>query len=201
MTTSVGVLRNQPVDDSAEHQRALLRSHAAGTGAPMAPRLVRAAMVVRLNQLVAGGAGVTDALLDAVAGALGAGIVPVAHERGSLGTGDLVSLAEIALALLGEGEATTSAASACRPVRRWRVPASPRRRPVRDGAAFISSNAPTIGLAALVAHDARRLHEAALAVAALPSRRSARTRWCSTRACTPLGRCRARSRWPRACGS
>src|SRR4051794_2638761 len=167
VTTGVGVLRDRPVGDHAEHQRALLRSHAAGTGAPMAPRLVRAAMVVRLNQLLAGGAGVSDALLDALAGALGAGIVPVAHERGSLGTGDLVSLAEIALAVLGDGEAYAGGERlpAAEALARAGL-AAPALGP-RDGAAFISSNAPTIGRAALVAHDARRLHEAALAVAAL----------------------------------
>src|SRR3954452_3033900 len=143
VTTGVGVLRDRPVGDRAEHQRALLRSHAAGTGAPMAPRLVRAAMVVRLNQLLAGGAGVSDALLDALAGALGAGIVPVAHERGSLGIGDLVSLAEIPLALLGDGEAHARGARPRPPrgrraLRGRRAPAGRRgagaRRPRRAGA-------------------------------------------------------------------
>jgi histidine ammonia-lyase len=167
VTTGVGVLRDRAVVDHAEHQRALLRSHAAGTGEPLTPRVVRAALGVRLNQLAAGGGGVSDALLDAVAAALDADVVPVAYERGSLGTGDLTALAEIALALLGEGEAFHAGE---------RVPAAdalasaglrPPELGPRDGAAFISSNAPTIARAALVAVDARRMHEAALAVAAL----------------------------------
>ena len=167
VTTGVGVLRDRAVADSAEHQRALLRSHAAGTGAPMAPRLVRAAMAVRLNQLVAGGAGVSDALLDALRAALDAGVVPVAHERGSLGTGDLVSLAEIALALLGEGEAFDAGERRPAADALARAGLRPPELGPRDGAAFISSNAPTIARAALVAHDAHRLHDAALEVAAL----------------------------------
>jgi histidine ammonia-lyase len=150
-----------------EHQRRLLRSHASGGGAPLAPELVRAAMVVRVNQLAAGGAGVHDELLDALLAALNAGVTPVAHELGSLGTGDVTVLAEIAVALLGEGEAT---------YRGRRGPAAgalaaaglaPPALGPRDGIAFMSSNAATTGRAALVAVDARRALEAALTVAAL----------------------------------
>ena len=60
-------------------------------------------MVVRANQLGAGGAGVVPALLDALIAALNAGITPFTREFGSLGTGDLPGLCDIALALLGEG--------------------------------------------------------------------------------------------------
>src|SRR6188472_747009 len=46
VTTGVGVLRDRPVETGggADHQLRLLRSHAAGTGEAMPPRLVRAAM-------------------------------------------------------------------------------------------------------------------------------------------------------------
>ena len=60
-------------------------------------------MVVRANQLGAGGAGVAPPLLDGLIAALNAGITPLTRELGSLGTGDLPALAETALALLGEG--------------------------------------------------------------------------------------------------
>jgi histidine ammonia-lyase len=165
-TTGVGPFVRRAVT-GADHQLRLLRSHASGGGAALAPELVRAAMVVRANQLAAGGAGVGDELLDALVAALNAGVTPVAHELGALGTGDITVLAEIAVALLGEGEAT---------YRGRRLPASaalsaaglaPPELGARDGIAFMSSNAAVVGHAALAAVDARRALDGALTVAAL----------------------------------
>jgi histidine ammonia-lyase len=169
VTTGVGALHDRPVDpaQAAEHQRALLRSHAAGAGEPLAAELVRAAIAVRLNQLGAGGAGASDALLDALAGALEADIVPVVREVGSLGTGDLPALAAVGLALLGEGEARWhgEALPAERALRRAGV--APLAPGPRDAMALMSSNAVTVARAALAAERARGLADAALGVAAL----------------------------------
>jgi histidine ammonia-lyase len=103
--TGVGALSGRGLhgDELTEHALRLLRSHAAGGGPPVATELVRAAMATRANQIGAGGAGVAPELLDALVTALNADLAPVVHELGSLGTGDLTALAEIALALLGEG--------------------------------------------------------------------------------------------------
>ncbi len=163
-TTGVGALRDRVIGD-AERERFqwnLLRSHAVSAGRALAPELVRAGMVVRANQLGAGGAGTAPALLDGLLAALNDGVTPLTRELGSLGTGDLPGLAEIALALLGEG-------------RVWRdgelVDASVRAEPVelglRDALGFMSSNAMTAGHAALLSVDARALHERWLEVAAL----------------------------------
>jgi histidine ammonia-lyase len=149
-STGVGPLRTYRVDapDRAEHQLALLRSHACGAGRRLSDELVRAAMATRANQLGAGGAGVSGELLDALVGALNAGIVPATRELGSLGTGDLTALADIALALLGEGEAGQALRSAG---------IAPGRLGPRDGLAFMSSNAVTVAHAALLAVDTRAL--------------------------------------------
>src|ERR671937_294912 len=58
VTTGVGALRDRRVAprDAVEHQRRLVRSHAAAAGEPLDAALVRGAMTVRLNQLGAGGA-------------------------------------------------------------------------------------------------------------------------------------------------
>jgi histidine ammonia-lyase len=169
VTTGVGTLRSAPsaLEDPGDHQWRLLRSHAGGGGAPLGVEVVRAAMAVRANQLGAGGAGVGDGLLDALLGALRAGVTPVARELGSLGTGDLTVLAEIGLALGGEGECWVGddllpasealAAHGLEPVRLG----------PRDGIGFMSSNAVSTGQAALVFHDASRLLDSALGVAAL----------------------------------
>jgi histidine ammonia-lyase len=173
VTTGVGALHDRPVApaDAAEHQRGLLRSHAAGAGDPLPREAVRAAMAVRLNQLGAGGAGVSDGLLDALAAALDAGLVPVIREVGSLGTGDLPALADLGLALLGEGEAWPRPGPGGTPVPAGRAlrraGLMPFRPGPRDGIALLSSNAVTIARAALAFVRARRLADAALGVAAL----------------------------------
>jgi histidine ammonia-lyase len=169
VTTGVGALRSYRVPDAGReaYSLALLRSHACGAGLPLTVSLVRAAMATRANQIGAGGAGVTDELLDALVGALNVGLTPFTRELGSLGTGDLTGLADIALALLGEGrfwrgdeliDAAGGLADAGLP---------PGRVGPRDGLAFMSSNAVSIGHAALLVVDVRRLLDAWLSVAAL----------------------------------
>ena len=169
VTTGVGALRLRgvPPGERADNQLRLLRSHAGGAGRPVPAELVRAAMAVRANQLGAGGAGVSDSLLEAVVAALNAGLVPFARELGSLGTGDLTVLAEIGLALLGEGRVWrgTELQASGRALAEAGL-AIPSLGP-RDGLAFMSSGAASIGHGALVAVDADRLLAASLAVAAL----------------------------------
>ena len=169
VTTGVGVLRSRPSapENRGDFQWRLLRSHAGGGGAPLIVEVVRAAMAVRANQLGAGGAGVGDALIDALLGALRAGVTPFARELGSLGTGDLTVLAEIGLALGGEGECwvgddVVPAAEALAAHGLTPVHYGP-----RDGIGFMSSNAVSIGQASIVFTDARKLLDSALAVAAL----------------------------------
>jgi histidine ammonia-lyase len=169
VTTGVGVLRSAPaaLEDPGDFQWRLIRSHAGGGGAALTVEVVRAAMAVRANQLGAGGAGVGERLLDGLLGALRVHVTPFAREIGSLGTGDLTVLAEIGLALGGEGDCWVGddvvpagealAAHGLEP-----VSFGP-----RDGIGFMSSNAVSIGQAALVFHDATQLLDSALGVAAL----------------------------------
>ena len=165
VTTGVGPFLRRGV--ARDHPHRLLRSHASGGGAALAPDLVRAAMVVRANQLAAGGAGVGDALLDALLAALNAGVTPVAHELGSLGTGDVTVLAEIAVALLGEGEAVLAGRRMPAAAALAQAGLAPPALEPRDAIGFMSSNAATVGHAALAAVDVRCGLDAALTVAAL----------------------------------
>jgi histidine ammonia-lyase len=169
VTTGVGSLRDYPVDggDRGDYSLSLLRSHACGAGRVLSTELVRAAMAVRANQIGVGGAGVARELLDTLVAVLNAGLIPFTRELGSLGTGDLTALSDIALALLGEGriwrdEELLDAAEA---LADSNIPAA--RLGPRDGLAFLSSNAVTIGHAALLVVDVRRMLDAWLSVAAL----------------------------------
>ena len=157
-TTGVGANRDTPVAgaDATGHGLRLLRSHAGGGGPLIAPELSRAMLVVRINQIAAGGSGVDPGVLGPLVSAVNAGLSVPVPAWGAIGTGDLTALAAAALCLLGE--------------RAW-VPQPPD--PPRfalasaDALAFLSSNAATLGEAALACSDLGGLLRAAVTVAAL----------------------------------
>ncbi|ABG03553.1 histidine ammonia-lyase [Rubrobacter xylanophilus DSM 9941] len=157
LNTGVGSLRSIkiPPELQNDYQRRLLRSHAIGAGKPVPDSIVRAMLVVRANQLAAGGAGVHPALLDSLVEVLNKNLVPEIRELGSLGTGDLTSLAEVGLALLGE-----------RPFRNGKRNSSTPLGP-RDGLMLMSSNAHAIGESALCAVDLNQLTSSLEACAAI----------------------------------
>jgi histidine ammonia-lyase len=83
----------------------LLRSHAAGLGAPLPARTVRATMALRANVLAKGFSGISVETLDALLALLNHGVHPRVPSRGSVGaSGDLAPLSHLALVLVGEGE-------------------------------------------------------------------------------------------------
>jgi histidine ammonia-lyase len=124
-------------------------------------------MAVRANQIGAGGAGVAKELLETLVALLNARLAPFTRELGSLGTGDLTVLSDIALALLGEGRVWRDdhLIDAERALADANI--TPARLGPRDGLAFMSSNAVTIGHAALIVVDVHRMLDAWLSVGAL----------------------------------
>jgi histidine ammonia-lyase len=92
-------------NDVLNLQRNLIRSHAAGMGQPIAEKYSLAAMIVRLNTLAQGHSGISVELAKRLEFFINERIIPLIPEHGAVGTsGDLVQLAHIALALIGEGE-------------------------------------------------------------------------------------------------
>jgi histidine ammonia-lyase len=107
VSTGFGSLATTPIPSERreELQRALVRSHAAGMGAPVEGEVVRAMMLLRARSLAIGYSGARAEVAETILGLLNAGIAPVVPEHGSLGaSGDLAPLAHCALALIGEGE-------------------------------------------------------------------------------------------------
>lgn len=157
-TTGVGANRNVGLaeDDLAEHGLRLLRSHAAGSGPLQPADLGRAMLVTRMNQIGAGGSEVDPGVLEALADALNRGFTPPVPLYGAIGTGDLTALASTGLCLIGE--------------RAWRTGTGPPPQfPLRPAEApgFMSSNAATLGGAALACHDLSVLVRSAVVIAAL----------------------------------
>jgi histidine ammonia-lyase len=155
-TTGVGANRDTTVtpDDAGAHDLRLLLSHAAGVGDLVDSRTTRAAMLIRLNQLAAAGSGIDPRFPEALAEALRSGALPTVHITGTIGTGDLTALAEIALTLIGRLPWATGHVPP--------VPIGP-----GDALAFLSSSAVSLARAVLAGEQLHRLLVASHVVAAL----------------------------------
>ncbi len=91
--------------DRLQLQYNLIRSHASGTGKPLDPVNVKAAILARLNTLSLGYSGVHPSVITLMKELINRGITPLIFEHGGVGaSGDLVQLAHLALVLIGEGE-------------------------------------------------------------------------------------------------
>ncbi len=89
-----------------EFQRWLVYNHAAGIGDPCPIPDVRAAMLLRVNVLANGHSGCRPEIAAAYVDMLNAGVTPVVCQKGSVGAcGDLAPMSQLALSLMGEGEA------------------------------------------------------------------------------------------------
>jgi histidine ammonia-lyase len=87
-------------------QRYLVYNHAAGIGEPAPEEVVRAAMASRVNVHARGHSGCRPEIPATFVEMLNRGVTPVVCRRGSVGaSGDLAPMSQIALLLLGEGEA------------------------------------------------------------------------------------------------
>ena len=157
-STGVGANRDQTVAeaDLSGHGLRLLHSHAGGGGPMIAADLSRAMLAVRVNQIAAGGSGVNPGVLAPLLDAINAGLWVPVPRYGAIGTGDLTALAVTALCLLGDRDWRPEGA------RQPRFPLAS-----ADALAFMSSNAATVGEAALACADLADLLLAAIVIAAL----------------------------------
>lgn len=108
ITTGFGRFKDKliPPAQSAQLQRNLVRSHAAGTGPELDEASVRAMLLVRANTLALGHSGVRPLIIQRLIDLLNRGVHPCIPSQGSLGaSGDLAPLAHLTLVLIGEGEA------------------------------------------------------------------------------------------------
>ncbi|MBI9091310.1 MAG: histidine ammonia-lyase [Desulfobacterium sp.] len=108
VTTGFGALSDVSISkkDTERLQTNILMSHAAGVGTPFDPEIVRAMMVLKLNDFSLGHSGIRPKTARNLCHLLNSGVVPVVPDKGSVGaSGDLVPLAHMALVLIGKGEA------------------------------------------------------------------------------------------------
>lgn len=170
VTTGFGRLADVSIApaDAEQLQVNLVRSHAAGTGEPLAERFVRAAGVLRVSSLAAGHSGIRESTLDLLVALLNERITPVVPRIGSVGaSGDLAPLAHMTLTLIGEGEAfyrgermssaDALARAGCKPIRLG----------AKEGLALVNGTEVMTGIAALSQLRAERLLAAADIIGAM----------------------------------
>ncbi len=160
VNTSFGPMCNKIIsDDEIETlQVNLIRSHAAGLGDPLKDYIAIAVLAVRLNTLVKGYSGVRIELLEFMQYMINRRIAPYIPECGSVGaSGDLIHLAHLALAVIGEGkvfyggellEASEVFAS---------LGKTPMRLSFKEGIALMNGTSAMTGLAAFALFGAKKL--------------------------------------------
>lgn len=108
ITTGFGALSDVAISsaDARELQRNILLSHAAGVGEPLPEEVVRAALLLRINEFTLGHSGIRLETVAHLVTLLNHHVYPIVPSQGSVGaSGDLAPLAHMALVLIGEGEA------------------------------------------------------------------------------------------------
>jgi histidine ammonia-lyase len=170
VTTGFGRLANVPVApaDAEALQLNLVRSHASGSGAPLDPRSVRAAGVLRANALSAGHSGVRPQTLQLIVEMLNRGVTPVVPCQGSVGaSGDLAPLAHMTLVLIGEGQAYFRGERLPGAVALERAGLRPISLGAKEGLALVNGTQVMTGIAALGVLRAQRLAAAADVIGAM----------------------------------
>jgi histidine ammonia-lyase len=161
VTTGFGDLANVRIEPerTAELQRNLVRSHAAGVGDPLHDEVVRAMLLLRANALAVGLSGVRVEVVELLLEMLNRAVHPVVPSRGSLGaSGDLAPLAHVALVLIGEGEATVDGAGPGTGADALaRAGLEPITLGAKEGLALLNGTQLMGGIGALGHHDALRL--------------------------------------------
>lgn len=107
INTGFGPMAQYRIEDQSLKglQYNIIRSHSTGAGRPLPALYVKAAMIARLYTFLQGKSGVHTELVELLVKFINLNIIPHIPEHGSVGaSGDLVQLAHMALALIGEGE-------------------------------------------------------------------------------------------------
>jgi histidine ammonia-lyase len=161
VTTGFGDLADVRIEpaQTAELQRNLVRSHAAGVGTPLPDEVVRAMLLLRANTLAVGLSGVRVEVAELLIAMLNGAVHPVIPSRGSVGaSGDLAPLAHLALVLIGEGEATVDGAGPARGNEALaRAGLQPLVLEAKEGLALLNGTQLMAGIGCLALADARRL--------------------------------------------
>ena len=154
-------------DQVRDFQKYLVYNHAAGIGDPAPIDHVRAAMLLRANVQSHGHSGCRPEITATLIAMLNKGVCPVVCEKGSVGAcGDLAPMSQVALLMMGEGEAFFEGERLPGNVAFEKAGIPVPGLMARDGLATINGSNLLNGIGALAVYDAERwLKQAEIATA------------------------------------
>jgi histidine ammonia-lyase len=157
-----------PSQSVKQLQLNLIRSHAMGVGDPLPTTVVRAAMVIRLNELLKGNSAARPMVAIQIAGMLNHNVTPLVPRFGSLGaSGDLAPSAHMGLTMVGEGIAYHNGKLVDSKIALKRAGLRPIVLEAKEGLSLINGTAFTTALACVAIHYGELLLDSANASVAL----------------------------------
>lgn len=155
-------------DDLATLQRNIVISHAAGTGEPVPPHIVRFMMSLKLANVSQGYSGVHVDTVELLQAMIAAGITPVIPGQGSVGaSGDLAPLSHLAAALIGVGQCDTPEGRVDALTALANAGLSPVELGPKEGLALLNGTQFSTAYAMAALFETERLHASALVTGAL----------------------------------
>ena len=169
VNTGIGEFSEIVLDDDQikDFQKYLVYNHAAGIGDPVPEEQVRAAMLSRINVHAHGNSGCRPEITLTLLEMLNREVTPYVCQKGSVGAcGDLAPMSQIALLMLGEGQAYYKGELLIGKVALERAGIPIPGLLARDGLATINGSNLLTGMSALLLYDANRwLKQAEIAAA------------------------------------
>jgi histidine ammonia-lyase len=170
VNTGIGEFSEVVLTDEqvGQFQKYLIYNHSAGIGAPVPIPEVRAAILSRINVHACGYSGCRPDITRTMVEMLNRGVTPVVCNKGSVGAcGDLSPMSQIALLLMGEGEAFYEGARlpGAAAMEKAGIPVPGLK--ARDGLAAINGSNLITGMACLQVYETERLLKQAEIAAAM----------------------------------
>lgn len=150
-------------------QENIIRSLSCGLGPIIPPETIRVTMMLRAHCLAQGYSGVHPELINTIMAFINAGITPVVRCYGSIGaSGDLIPLAMIAAALIGENVAVHYQGDIMMAPKAIQLAGLKPYKPVmRDGLALINGTSLMTAIASLTIYELNRLFKHMLSAIAM----------------------------------
>ncbi len=170
INTGFGAFANRviPAAKTRKLQLNLIRSHACGTGRPLPAPTVRRMLLLKANSLAAGFSGARPLVAEMLLALLNADVLPIVPSQGSVGaSGDLAPLAHVALALIGEGEATRGNETLGGPQVTTAAGLEPLSLEAKEGLALLNGTQLSLALALEGLFEAEKLLDASIVAGAL----------------------------------
>ncbi|GAB5468751.1 MAG: histidine ammonia-lyase [Rhodospirillales bacterium] len=169
LTRGLGARAVTAVDlaEREEMSHIMLRARACGSGPLFPEGPVRAFLVARLASLCLGRSGVRPLVAETLVALLNRGVHPAVHEIGAHGASDLPLTAELALPVMGEGQATYRGRLLPGGEALRAAGIEPLALKEKEGLGLCSASSISAGLGALVLDEVWRLLRLAEAIAVL----------------------------------